>query len=772
MYIPSKVKASVRAVALAFALGTTSFSANAVLERVGPTNLAPSVGGFPSWYQDTSGLTLEFCNPKNQAEVDGGWCLLLPGDVNVPEVFPTNFFDEHFYYAADAVASTANGAKALLVMAVESAFAVGPAIAGDQITFSRIRVVLNPVPATGTYRIIHPYGEETIDAVAGDRIFFTEDIGIGAPGDFSGALNSRLGPFLLPANTPGGAELPATAGPSGLYIADPGRSGPVTGSSLPNFIDSTGASRNHNIFRIEGPAGSGLGVDPTTGASVDFVETTNFSLMGRIMTSALPGRVGVDRASYTRDATGQKVDVFATAFPTTQGRLPTQLKPAPIAPQLTFFNAPCAGTSDPITGEILPPFSAPAGVAETQMFATGGIHWGQIQPAAIPSAVCVKDGTVRDATGAIIPSYVPKLVTDEVQITQALYDPSTGTLTVAATSSDTVAPPVLTLAHGTFLGDLVNGQISVPGIIAPAERIHVLSSYLGDTEHKVSTGFAAAGAPTPAGIPVAANDAYTFVEDTGAQSLAVLANDNNAVGGTVTLTSAPRLGTATVGAGGVVTYTPNLNASGSDAFTYTVTAVGKVSNTATVTLNITPVNDAPVAVNDSASAIANIPVQINVLTNDTDPDGAADLAAAVIVTPPAGAAISVAGGVVTFNAAAGGSYSFTYQARDAAGVLSANTATVTVQVAAAETLSITRAEYVLSKGRIKVQGTITPVANQKITLEFVDSAGVVLGLAGTAIEDVSGNWAIDTAIARPAGATAVKATSSNGSVRSVALIAK
>jgi hypothetical protein len=289
----------------------------------------------------------------------------------------------------------------------------------------------------------------------------------------------------------------------------------------------------------------------------------------------------------------------------------------------------------------------------------------------------------------------------------------------------------------------------------------------------VSTGFAG-GTPTPVGIPVAANDTFTFAEDSGAQSLAILANDSNTTGGTIAITSAPRLGTATVGAGGVVNYTPNLNASGADGFTYTVTVGTQVSNTATVTLNITPVNDAPVAVNNSANAIANTPLQINVLANDTDPDGAADLVAAVNVTQPspAGATTSVAGGVVTFNATAGGTYTFTYQAQDASGTVSANTATVTVQVAAAETISFVRAEYVVSKSRIKVQGTISPAANQTVKLEFVNSAGTVLGTAGTAIAGATGSWALDTTVARPTGTSAVKATSSNGTVRSTALVSK
>ena len=70
-----------------------------------------------------------------------------------------------------------------------------------------------------------------------------------------------------------------------------------------------------------------------------------------------------------------------------------------------------------------------------------------------------------------------------------------------------------------------------------------------------------------------------------------------------------------------------------------------------------PTNAAPVAVNDSYSAAVNSTVALSVLANDTDPDGATDLAAAANVTQPipAGATTSVAGGVVSFRATAAGS---------------------------------------------------------------------------------------------------------------------
>lgn len=746
-------------IATSIALALSSAAAQAVLERVGPNSSAPSVGGFPAWYQDTTGVALEFCDPTNQAEVDGGWCLLLPGDVNAPEVFPTNFFDEHFWYAADAAMTPANGGKALLVLAVEAAFAADVA-PGGQIAFSRIRVVLNPVPATGTYRIIHPYGEETVNAVAGERIFITDDVGISCPpGQFDCALESRLGPYLLPANTPGGAELPPVSGPVAgkLHIADPGRSGPVTGSALPNFTDSSGASRNHNIFRIEGPVGSGLG-----GPGIDAIETTDFALMGRIFSNTIAGRIDVDRATYARNAGGRQLDVHASAFPTTQGRLPAQPRPAAVAPQLSFYDAPCAGTVD-AAGTIHPPYSAPVGATETQMFATGSNHWGQTRPAVLPAVVCVKDGSARDVSGAIQPAFSPQAVSDLVTIGQASYDPTLGTLSVTASSSDTAAPPVLTAAFSGARYDLSGGQVVVPGLIAPPGKVRVLSSAAGAAELAVSAMVASA---VPTGMPVASNDSFSLAEDSGPHNLNVLFNDSGTDGGTLTITGAPRLGTAVLNADNTVTYTPNLNAQGGDAFTYTVTVGSQVSNTGNVTLDIIPVNDAPTAVNDTATAIANIAQSITLLANDSDPDGATDLAAAVNVTQPipAGASVTVVGGVATFTATQGGSYSFTYQAQDAAGLTSANTATVNVQVASGEALAVSRGEYVVSKSRLRVQGTLTPAAGQKITLEWVSAAGGALGAIATVIPDAAGAWVFDGTTPMPTGAS-LRATSSNGTTR-------
>ena len=57
----------------------------------------------------------------------------------------------------------------------------------------------------------------------------------------------------------------------------------------------------------------------------------------------------------------------------------------------------------------------------------------------------------------------------------------------------------------------------------------------------------------------------------------------------------------TVTADGTVTYTPTANFVGTDTFTYTVTDGTGGTDTATVTITVTAVNDAPVAVDDTAT---------------------------------------------------------------------------------------------------------------------------------------------------------------------------
>ncbi|HHC6470297.1 TPA: tandem-95 repeat protein, partial [Vibrio parahaemolyticus] len=117
-------------------------------------------------------------------------------------------------------------------------------------------------------------------------------------------------------------------------------------------------------------------------------------------------------------------------------------------------------------------------------------------------------------------------------------------------------------------------------------------------------------------------DKATVVEDTPT-IIKVLGNDTFEGDGKVVsldTNNGPANGTVSVNPDGSVTYTPNDNYVGKDTFTYVVTS-GGVSESTTVEVNVTPVNDAPVAKDDIATTQEDTAVTIDVLPNDTDVDG-------------------------------------------------------------------------------------------------------------------------------------------------------
>jgi subtilisin family serine protease len=185
---------------------------------------------------------------------------------------------------------------------------------------------------------------------------------------------------------------------------------------------------------------------------------------------------------------------------------------------------------------------------------------------------------------------------------------------------------------------------------------------------------------TPAGDgPVAVDDSLTVAEDT-AGSVDVLANDLDGDGDplSVTAVSDPTHGTATIGAGGSVTYFPDANYAGPDSFTYT-TSDGTATDDGAVSVSVTAVNDPPNAVNDVVSTPYQTAVTVTVLANDTDVDGGA-LSVVSASDPVNGSAAVNANGTITYtpNAGFSGVDAFTYTASDGAGGSDSATVSVTV----------------------------------------------------------------------------------------------
>jgi alpha-tubulin suppressor-like RCC1 family protein len=122
-------------------------------------------------------------------------------------------------------------------------------------------------------------------------------------------------------------------------------------------------------------------------------------------------------------------------------------------------------------------------------------------------------------------------------------------------------------------------------------------------------------------MPAAVNDSATVSEDVSAASVDVLANDTDIDGGPKTVASKTNGNNGTVaitGSGTGVSYTPAANYCGPDSFTYTLNG----GSTATVSVTISCVDDAPTAVSDTDTLTEDSgPDAIDVLANDTDIDG-------------------------------------------------------------------------------------------------------------------------------------------------------
>ncbi|HIF5692662.1 TPA: cadherin-like domain-containing protein, partial [Vibrio parahaemolyticus] len=121
--------------------------------------------------------------------------------------------------------------------------------------------------------------------------------------------------------------------------------------------------------------------------------------------------------------------------------------------------------------------------------------------------------------------------------------------------------------------------------------------------------------------PNAKNDVITTEEDT-AVTIDVLVNDSDVEGDVLSIQSASvpsEQGSVDIVDGKLV-FTPAENFNGEATITYIVTD-GDLTDEAKVTVTVTPVNDSPVAVDDTTSIQEDTAVTIDVLTNDTDVDG-------------------------------------------------------------------------------------------------------------------------------------------------------
>ncbi|MCA9676430.1 MAG: tandem-95 repeat protein [Myxococcales bacterium] len=119
--------------------------------------------------------------------------------------------------------------------------------------------------------------------------------------------------------------------------------------------------------------------------------------------------------------------------------------------------------------------------------------------------------------------------------------------------------------------------------------------------------------------PVIATTAITTAEDVVAQfGLGATDVDGDAL--TFHLDAAPVHGTVTEGGAQAWAYAPDAEYAGADAFTVSVSD-GVATTQSTISVTVTPVDDPPIARYDVAELAPGTEASIEVLANDTDPDG-------------------------------------------------------------------------------------------------------------------------------------------------------
>ena len=185
-----------------------------------------------------------------------------------------------------------------------------------------------------------------------------------------------------------------------------------------------------------------------------------------------------------------------------------------------------------------------------------------------------------------------------------------------------------------------------------------------------------------------------------------------------------------------MTYTPNGNFVGTDSFTYTITDTGTpgLTSTALVTVIVTPVNDAPVANPDTGiTTPEDTSVVIDVLANDTDPDGDT-LTVNAVTQGINGGTVTLAGGVVTFTPASNfvGTDIFAYTVTD--GTATSAQATVTVVVTNVD-----------NDAPVAFPDTVTAIQNNPLV---IDTAVLLIN-----DKDPDGGTLTVTAVSNPTGGT-------------------
>ena len=304
----------------------------------------------------------------------------------------------------------------------------------------------------------------------------------------------------------------------------------------------------------------------------------------------------------------------------------------------------------------------------------------------------VNDGMAESFVGTISITVTP--VNDDPIAVDDEYDvDEDGVLTVAVpgvmandtdVDTDTMVVVLLTnVNHGSLvlLGDGSFTYTPDPDFNGEDSFEYRLIAYPGILDAWTDDAIVAITVNPINDAPVADDQDVTTAED-AAKDITLTGSDIDGDTLTYAIVDEPAHGDVVL-AGSVATYTPDPDFNGEDSFTFTATDGTLISDMAVVTITVTPVNDAPVAVEDDYTTdedtVLTVLVADGVLDNDSDLDG--DVLTAVLVSDVSNGTLALAGDgsfVYTPNENYFGTDSFTYKASD--GILESSIVTVTITI--------------------------------------------------------------------------------------------
>lgn len=208
---------------------------------------------------------------------------------------------------------------------------------------------------------------------------------------------------------------------------------------------------------------------------------------------------------------------------------------------------------------------------------------------------------------------------------------------------------------------------------------------VGDGRGATATAAVTVAVDAPNGAPAAVPDRAATQPGTPV-TIDVLANDDDPEAGPLTLVGVtlPAHGTLALTAERRFVYTPEPGFAGQDGFAYTVRDAGGLAATGGVVVEVAPRNAAPAAQPDAATVAGGVPLRLDLIANDNDPDG--DPLRLTGLTLPAGGRIAVnpdQSVTYTPNPGFSGSDGFTYTVSDGAAEAQAEVALEVVPPAGA-----------------------------------------------------------------------------------------